>query len=242
MDSKTHELIMNNPHDYAWIGNETVKSPIRRVILSFHGLGFNTMKKLADPTELEYAANGGLCITPYYGPWSWMNDIAVELVDTIIDGVFKKFSLPAETPIISTGGSMGGLSALIFCAKSKHKVTACYANCPVCDLPFHATERPDLPRTMYAAFAHYECGLDKAMELNSPVHQVNNLPDIPYLIVHGDQDKSVNKEKHSDKLIALMRNRGMSVEYIEVPGMEHVAINDYAVYRCTVDFVKSFGV
>ncbi|MDR3644847.1 MAG: prolyl oligopeptidase family serine peptidase [Clostridia bacterium] len=240
MDDTMRGRILSRPQDYAWIGDRFLKPPVRQVVLSFHGLGYSGMKDAPDTTDMELSASGALCVFPYYGPWSWMNDEAAVLVDTVLDAVFARFPLDPATPVISTGGSMGGLSALMYCCLSRHTIAACYANCPVCDLPFHATERPDLPRTMYAAFAHCACGVDEAMKLHSPLHQVERLPDIRYLIVHGDRDTSVNKAAHSDKLVALMRRQRLSVEYIEVPGMEHCSITDYGIYRRTLDFVKSF--
>jgi dipeptidyl aminopeptidase/acylaminoacyl peptidase len=66
--------------------------------------------------------------------------------------------------------------------------------------------------------------MEAALEEQSPLHQVAGMPDIPYLIVHGDQDTAVNKARHSDRLVAAMRARGLRVNYIEVPGMGHGAI------------------
>jgi len=66
---------------------------------------------------------------------------------------------------------------------------------------------------------------------------VESLPDIPYLIVHGDQDQAVNKQKHSDVLVQKMRQRGMNVEYIEASGMRHCTYNDYQVQRRMMDFL-----
>ena len=234
-------MIGDNLKAYAWIGNEYVKGKIRQVVLSFHGLGYGDMKNFPDANDLELASDGALCVFPFYGPWSWMNKQAVSLVDQIVDGIFEKYNLGNDVPVISTGGSMGGLSALIYTRYAKRTPSACYANCPVCDLPFHATERDDLPRTMYAAFSHYECGIDEAMRHTSPMHQVNNMPDIPYLIIHGESDKSVNKQKHSDIFVAKMREAGHNIEYISVKDMGHCNINDYTVLRCTMDFIKSFA-
>ena len=40
---------------------------------------------------------------------------------------------------------------------------------------------------------------------HSPLRQVASMPDIPYLIIHGDKDLAVNKQKHSDRFVAEMR-------------------------------------
>ena len=141
---------------------------------------------------------------------------------------------------------MGGCSALMYPCYSRaaHRPVAAAANCPVCDLPFHATERPDLPRTMYSSFAHYDCGVDMAMRLHSPLHRAmaGELPRLPYLIVHGESDSQVNKTAHSDKLVHVMRERGYDVEYIAVPGMEHCDMGKFpeAEHRYW-EFIKSFA-
>ena len=57
---------------------------------------------------------------------------------------------------------MGGLCALVWPRYTKRRVVAVAANCPVCDLPFHYTERPDLPRTLRAAFGDVRVSDDVA--------------------------------------------------------------------------------
>lgn len=234
-------MIRNNLKAYAWIGDEYVKGRIRQVVLSFHGLGYSGMKDFPDMIDLELASGGALCVFPFYGPWSWMNKQAVTLVDQLVDGIFENYGLSRDIPVIATGSSMGGLSALMYTRYAKRTPVACYVNCPVCDLPYHMTEREDLPRTMYSAFAHYECGIEEAIRRTSPVHEVNNMPDIPYLIVHGESDKSVNKQKHSDIFVEKMKETGHNIEYIPVKNMGHCSINEYTVLRCTMDFIKSFA-
>ena len=70
------------------------------------------------------------------------------MLDTTVKSILPQFE---NIPVVSTGGSMGGQSALVYCAYSKRTPVACVANCPVCDTVFHFTERPDLPRTLYSA-------------------------------------------------------------------------------------------
>ena len=48
-----------------------------------------------------------------------------------------------------------------------------------------------------------------------------DMPDIRYLIIHGFNDKSVNKAAHSDKLVKLMRKRKLDVTYVEDDMMGH---------------------
>lgn len=230
---------MEDIHKFAWIGDSVLRKPVRGVVVDFHGLGNSQMKMEPTIQDLELADAGALNVFPYYGPWSWMNREACKSMDELIDRVYKEFNLDDKTPLILRGGSMGGSSALVYTRYAKRPVAACAANCPVADLPFHSTEREDLPRTIHSAFGHYPEPLDQVLQEHSPVHLVGSLPDIPYLIIHGDKDMAVNKERHSDVLVQRMRERGLKVEYIEVSGMGHCTFTDYSAYRRMMDFIRS---
>jgi dipeptidyl aminopeptidase/acylaminoacyl peptidase len=224
----------------SWIGDAFVRGPIQAVIVTFHGLGFGGLKNGPGYEEQEGAENGGLVVFPYYGPWSWMNRSARGFVDRLIPSIYAHFRLGAEIPLIIAGGSMGGLAALIYTRYSPHKIAACLALFPVCDLEYHFSERPDLPPTVRFALRDEPGDFRLAMRANSPMHQVAGMPDIPYLIVHGDQDQAVNKEKHSDRFVAEMRKLGKNIQYVEIPGMGHGSNVTYAASRAQIDFIKSF--
>jgi dipeptidyl aminopeptidase/acylaminoacyl peptidase len=134
------------------------------------------------------------------------------------------------------GHSMGGHAALLYSMKSRHSIAACVASCPVCDLPYQYTERVDVPRTMHSAFGSYD-NIDEHLREHSPLHQVQAMRDIPYLIVHGMLDGVVKKTSHSDPLVSAMRKRNLNVEYIECPKMGHGHPMDYPTSRKVADFV-----
>jgi alpha-beta hydrolase superfamily lysophospholipase len=232
--------IFANISDVAFEGSKFVKGPVRAVVVDFHGLGYTAIKTIPGTTELEYAAHGALPVSPAFGPWSWMNRQARRLVDVIVDRVYAENNLDDTVPLILTGGSMGGHAALNYARYAKRRPVAVACNCPVCDPRFHATERPDLPRTFLLAYGGDELSpavLDAAMTENSPLEQVAAMPRIPYLIVHGDADQSVNKAAHSDRFVAAMRASGHDIEYLEAPGMTHGQFNDFAIWRRSVDFI-----
>ena len=215
-------MVKFHPKEVAWIGDEEVRGEITGVVVVFHGLGFVGLKEGLSAEEEPWAAAGALVVFPYYGPWSWMNREARAMVDALITGVYREYGLdPDRVPLLLTGGSMGGGSALLYSRYSAHRPAACYANCPVCDIPYHFTERPDLPRTMYHAFGAYGDDMHELLIEHSPLHQAASMPDIPYLIVHGGADEAVAKAAHSDKLVAALRARGVQVDYEEIPEMGH---------------------
>lgn len=208
--------------DYAYVSGEQLKNKPVGIVIDFHGL--NGGVSFIDGTDsfvVDLAAKDIIYVFPYYGPWSWMNDVAVKTVDAIVDALFEKYALPENTPIVHVGGSMGGLSALIYTRYAKRTAAACVANCPVCDLPYHFTERPDLPRTIWNALAHYNCSFADAMRSISPLHQAEDMPYIPFTVFHNTADKSVNKQKHSDPFIAKMRESGHDVQYFIGEGYRH---------------------
>ena len=224
----------------AWIGDKFVEGDITGVIIVFHGLGGGGLKGGPGYDEQEWAANGGLVVFPYYGPWSWMNRRSRAFVDELISSVYQHFKLGREVPLIITGGSMGGQGALIYTRYSPHRIAACFANYPACDLEYHFTERPDVPPTMRYAFREQAADFNAALAEHSPLRQAAAMPDIPYLVIQGDKDLMVNKQRHSDPFVAEMRRLGRKVQYLEVPGMGHGGDTPYRASRTAIDFVKSF--
>lgn len=222
----------------AWFGDKQLKGKIRGVALSFHGLG-DYIKEDPITVEIGWADDGWLVVYPYYGGWSWMNREARAFVDKLVDSVYEHYSLSDDIPLVCTGGSMGGLSALLYTRYSKRKVSACAALFPVCDLKHHYSERPDLPISISYAFRGYKEDLDQLFIEHSPLQQVEKMPDIPYLIMHGDCDKAVNKKAHSDKLVLEMKKRNMNVEYLEIPGMGHGTAMPLEVSKHMIEFIMS---
>jgi len=220
----------------AWLGLDFLKPPITAIMLRFAGLGYTGMKSELDGFEIELSHAGVLTVVVYHDPWGWMNPRTQNLVNDVVEAIRLQHHLGPEIPLFSTGGSMGGHAALLYSLKSRHKVAACMAVCPVCDLPYHYTERPDLPRTMHHAFDNYE-NIDAALREHSPLHQVHALPDIPYLILHSPKDPAVKKEAHSDPMVAAMRQRNLNVDYLICPLMVHCGPVTYESHRRTVDFI-----
>lgn len=208
-------------HSFAYINDGICKKPIKGVVLSFLGLGEQTRPAYDTQDGEFYAANGILYVIPYTDPWAWMNRQAVAYTDEILDVLFEMYHLPVETPVVSTGRSMGGQAALVYMARAKRTPVACVANCPVCDVPFHFTERPDLPRTLYSALFHEEGTMEQALQGISPLHLIDELPRVNYHIFHCRQDAAVNKQLHSDRLVAKMETRGFQYTYDIIEGRPH---------------------
>ena len=206
---------------FAYSNDQLIKGDIKGIVLDFYGLGGVTIQKSDPGDAVEYAAKGIVYIIPYYNPWCWMNRQTVRYVDEIVAVICEKYRLDASVKIVSTGGSMGGLSALVYCAYAKITPCACVTNCPVCDLVYHYTERPDLPRTLYSAFGDYEGTMEDALKSCSPLHLAEKLPHIPYTVFHCEADKSVNLEKHSLRFVEAMEAAQQRIVLRKIPFRGH---------------------
>lgn len=206
--------------NFAYSNDKICTQPIKGIIVDFKGLNYRDMIWEDDETHIRFAGRGIIWLTPYYNPWCWMNDQAAAYVDELIDVLIDEYDLPEDIPVVSSGKSMGGLSSLLYTVKAKRTPVACVSNCPVCDLSYHFTERPDLPRTLYSAFWSYEGTMEEALRANSPLHLADRMPDIDYHIFHCEEDKAVNKQLHSDKFVEAMK-KNHRVSYYAVPERGH---------------------
>lgn len=141
----THE----NLRSFAYANDRICQKPIRGIVVFFYGLNWSKMIEEDPDLAVKYAQKGILYVVPYNRPWAWMNKQAVAYTDEILDVLFETNALAEGTPIVASGMSMGGMSAILYSKHSKRTPVACVANCPVCDMVYHYGERPDLPRTLY---------------------------------------------------------------------------------------------
>lgn len=221
---------------FAYVSDDYLNGPVKAVFVNFPGLGGMEMKSSLDIQDIKLAHEGVLFVYPFVNPWNWMNEKTVKFVDEVMDIVIKKFKVGKKCPIVARGGSMGGYSVLAYSMFTKHKLTAAIANCPVTDIFFHNTERPDLPRTFHDAMNSYG-NISKKLKDRSPNYHPEKMPDIRYLIIHGFNDKSVGKAAHSDRLVKLMRKRKLDVTYVEDDKMAHCGPMKYETVAAIEKFI-----
>lgn len=222
------EKIINyeNLRYYAYSNDKAVKGEVKGIVIDFFGLGGMNMFHEDTKTGLLFAENNIVFIVPYSNPWGWMNKDEVRLCDEIIDVIKAQYSLDDNTPLVAIGGSMGGLACIVYTMYAKHTPVGCVANCPVCDLPYHYTERIDLPRTLYSAFYNYDCSLEEALKSASPLHLAKDLPKkTKYTVFHCECDDAVNIHAHSEKFVAEL-SKYRHVDYITVPNKGHCDLGE----------------
>ena len=229
-----------NLRSFAYCNDAVCARPYRGVALDFIGLGGQAMHAEEVPLGRRLAEKGILYVIPYLNPWNWMSRFAARETDEILDALFARCGVPGGLPVASTGGSMGGLAALAYMHHARHTPVACIVNCPVCDLPYHYTERPDLPRTLYSAFGDAPAEtLQKAMEDSSPLHLVSVLPKAQYVVFHCEADRMVSKRRHSDRFVAALRAY-QPVEYHAVPDRDHCDLTPEARAQYELAIERAF--
>ncbi len=210
----------DNLRNFAYSNDSLCSGKIQGIIVSFFGLGIADMYS-TDTFEGEYYAKHNIIyLVPYTNPWAWMNNQSIAYTDEVVDVIMKHYNLPKDIPIASVGASMGGLGALVYMVYAKYTPVVCVANCPVCDLPYHFTERPDLPRTIYSAIYNEPGDFQDVLKAHSPLHLIDKMPNADYYIFHCENDSAVKIDLHSDPFVNKMKS-SHRITYHVVPARGH---------------------
>ena len=215
-------------NDFCNTNEAYLKGAPRGIVLEFPGLGGGSClggQLESGPYTGDYAAclaeAGLLLVYTFPGPWSWMNRGAVRYCDLVADAALARFGLDETAPILATGGSMGGLGALIYTADSRHRVRACAAACPCFDaLDSCLHGIPGFARTFVSAAVCEELPIDAALCRISPKYRVKDMPDIPYFIVGDGKDECFSVEGMNDYVDSL-RAHCQNVTYRVLPDCTH---------------------
>ena len=237
------EKIINyeNLSSFAYSNDKEINGDIKGIVLDFFGLGGMAMYPNGTRFGHFFAEKNVLYVVPYSNPWGWMNNDEVRLTDEILDVLFDKFNLSENTPIVSSGGSMGGLACIVYTKYAKRTPCGCVANCPVCDLVYHFTERVDLPRTIYSAFYNYEGDLESALKSASPLHLIDTLPKkTNYIVFHCDKDGAVNINKHSEKFVNEL-SKTRDVKFYIVKDRDHCDLSEEMEQKYLEEILSFIG-
>ena len=223
-------------------------TPVRGFVIEFPGLGGGSCLG-GDLTKADYtgelalalAQQGILLAYMFMGPWSWMNKGAVRITNAVVKAIKAKYALSDEVPYVVMGGSMGGLGALLYTAGAATMPTACLSVCPCVNVPDRFTAHPEFPRTFVRAVADYELSIEEGLKTISPIHRLEEMPDIPYFLIN-DCDDEVFPEAQLDEYVFELRKRVSSVEYEKLIGCKHGELTSSAreqIYRFLVKYAGS---
>lgn len=231
LEQDRHLVGPDNIDCYARTNASMLSARPRAVVLEFPGLGGGSClggSMDIGPYEGEYAArmaeNDVLLVYLFSGPWSWMQKGSIRITDLVVDAIFKKYALDELTPVLVSGGSMGGQGAIMYAARSRHKekIRAIAAACPCFDLTDCIFSDPIFPRAFVLGAADQQCSLMEALENLSPLHRIDELATVPYFIACDGADQffdATRMKEFADMLSA----RGASVIFRHMDGLTHGA-------------------
>jgi len=150
-----------------------------------------------------------------------MNRGAVRICDLIVDALRTKYGLGDDSPLIVSGGSMGGLGALIYAADSRHRVTGCVSACPRIDASPTAFTQPWQLRGIVSAIAAYDMPLEDALHTISPRHRLKDMPSIPYFIVCDEEDELMDPDAMTEYAEDLRKATASEVIFHRLPHCKH---------------------
>ena len=177
-----------NLFDYAFLNEDTLQLPLRGICVCFHGYTDGTMYEKS-PKEAEILGKAGIAwVFPYYSIWAWMSENSQAFNEQVLDAVYERLGAGDDVPLIISGGSMGGMTALNYLVTGKRRATACALNCPVSDLERIFADRRDFRRAIVSAHIEKEEALPEVLKRYSPVCFSQKLPKIPYFVVYGEAD------------------------------------------------------
>ena len=212
-----------------------IEGDIKGIVMEFPGLGGSSC--LGGHVNIgeyssAFAQNAGkqgiLVMYMYCGPWSWGNKGVARMADLVIDALKEQFDLPDDIPVVSTGGSMGGIGALNFTKNSRHNVVGCMAACPCYDIlgeynSFAAN--PSFPRTYVSAVYTYDMPLADALKSITPCENIEAMPKVPYYIVCNENDECFDDDGMK-KFAKDMEDAGHTVTFKFLPDTKHGEFTD----------------
>lgn len=222
-----------------------VKGEIKKLVVEFPGFdgrsclgGDFNLRENSSRLAKILGEKGILSVYVFTGPWNWMKDTAVIIVDHIIGSVKEKFALNEEIPIVAVGGSMGGHGALMYTLRGGCKISACAVSCPVCDLNA-LSEREEYHyfcASVYQAFADCDGDFQDIVKVYSPLYNIESMPRIPYFMIICDADSVIPSDVHGLPFFSGMKKTNHNIQAVISNGKEH-CVHTEECYNQFIEFV-----
>ena len=226
----------DNLSDYAFLNTDALKLPLKGICVCFHGYTDDTMFSESNAIAARLGQKGIAWVFPYYSVWGWLGKNALAFCEQVIDAVYDKLGADESIPLISSGGSMGGLTALMYCVLGKREAVRCAAECPVTDMHKIFEDNYTVRRAILSAHIEKEGKLEDILKEHSPVYRAADMPKIPYFLLFGGNDTLIT-EKHYPPLYEAMQEQGHNVKVHIEEGMGHcetlnfeTALNKYCAF------------
>ncbi len=232
-------ITKDNLFDFAFLNEDTLKPPLKGICVCFHGYTDDTRFEKSSEQARILGENGIAWVFPYYSVWGWMSENSQIFNEQVLDAVYDRLGADEDIPLIISGGSMGGLTALNYLVRGKRRATACALNCPVTDINIIYDCNVGARRAILSAHIEKDCPIDVIMRNFSPVNFADKLPHIPYFLIFGEKDThfvDYQMPPMEEKLKQYGHNYTLTVH----PKMEHCDIRNHPkALRQYCDFIIS---
>ncbi len=224
--------------DLAFVNTDTLVLPVKGVVINCHGFSDLTVFKSSPRFAKDLGEKGIVYVFPYYSPWAWCSDATIEYMDRVLDAVYELLSISEDIPFVVAGGSMGGMTALMYSIYGTRRPVAVACNCPVTDMHRYASNGGVGTRSLYASIIKKGVSFDESLSKIDPMLHINDFARIPYLIVGGEKDMGISPELYQRPFVKKMKERGHDIELLVVPGMNHCCIMEHEdAYQKYLTFV-----
>ena len=229
-------MTWENLSDFAFVNTDTLTGDIKGVVVNFHGYTDASMFTKSGIYAESLGKKGIIYIFPYYSVWSWYSKSSMAFVEEVIDTVYAHFALPSDIPFMTTGGSMGGMVAMLYGVYGKRKICACACNCPVTDLVIRMRDH-NMVRAIYSAYNLEDKPFEQCVREHSPIHMAEKFARVPYKFVFGGADGCITPEQ-SVPFCEKMRECGHKFTSETVSEMVHCDILSHKLATAEyIDFV-----
>lgn len=226
----------DNLEYFAFVNTDTLVGKPKGVVMDFHGFSDATMFEKSNEFARYMGKRGILYVFPYYSVWAWMSKASIAYIEEVIDVVWEHYGLDDDTPFVPQGGSMGGMTASMYCIMGKRKPVACAMNCPVSNLE-RISRSKAIRRSVYSAHILDERPIEKVIDELSPLNNVSKFPKIPYFAVYGSLDEGMNEEVASEFETAML-GAGHDFKRITVEGMGHCNLFEFPdAFKTYLEFI-----
>jgi len=224
----------DNLLDYAFVNEDALVYPLRGICICFHGYTDATMYESSNDFARALGERGIAWVFPYYSVWGWMSNNSQAFNEQVIDAAYERLGADESLPLIVSGGSMGGLTALNYLIYGKRRAKGCALNCPVTDLNKIFSDRRDFRRAILSAHIEKDEPLDDVMERYSPICFARDLPHIPYFLAFGGSDVYFCNTQ-MPPIIEQLKRCQLQYTLLTVPEMKHCDLDSHpkaqAAYR-----------
>lgn len=219
-------ITAENLYDYAFLNEDTLVRPLRGICVCFHGYTDATTYGSSPEIARTLGAAGVAWVFPYYSVWAWMSRTSQVYNEQVLDAVYERLGADESTPLILSGGSMGGLTALNYAVYGKRRAVGCALNCPVTDFNRVFEDMPDVRRAILSAHVDADAPIDEVMRHYSPVQLVNRFPRVPYYFLFGECDAYFT-DIHRPALTVRLDEAGVDYTLRIQPGMGHCTMEQH---------------